>query len=65
MSQRCHSILLDQHGKRLAQIATLSYEFKNGHAIPEHFHPEDQFVFTSNGVMTVHTKQGIWVVPPL
>jgi AraC-like DNA-binding protein len=56
---------LDRHGKPSAQIATLSYEFKNGHAIPEHFHPEDQLVFASRGVMTVHTKQGIWVVPPL
>jgi AraC-like DNA-binding protein/quercetin dioxygenase-like cupin family protein len=65
MSQKCHSILLDRHGKPLAQIATLSYEFKNGYVIPEHSHPEDQLVFASNGVMSVHTKQGIWVVPPL
>ncbi len=65
MSQKCHSILQDKHGATLAQIATLSFEFKHGHVIPEHSHPEDQFVFASNGVMTVHTKQGIWVVPPL
>src|SRR5262249_47719166 len=29
------------------------------------FHPEDQLVFASQGVMTVRTKQGVWVVPPL
>lgn len=65
MSQKCHSILRDGHGKLSAQIATLSYEFKHGHVIPEHSHPEDQLVFASHGVMAVHTKQGIWVVPPL
>ncbi len=65
MSQKCHSILQSKQGATLAQIATLSFEFKHGHVIPEHSHPEDQFVFASNGVMTVHTKQGIWVVPPL
>ncbi|MFY9804904.1 MAG: helix-turn-helix transcriptional regulator [Candidatus Acidiferrales bacterium] len=33
--------------------------------IPEHSHPEDQLIFASHGVMTVRTRQGIWVVPPL
>ncbi len=33
--------------------------------IPEHSHPEDQLLFASKGVMTVRTKQGVWVVPPL
>jgi len=66
MSQKCHSsILLDKRGKSLAQVATLSYDFQNGHVIPEHSHPEDQLVFASSGVMTVYTRQGIWVVPPL
>src|SRR5271166_5075818 len=65
MSQRCQSVLLDKRGKPTAQVATLSYEFKSGHVIPEHYHPEDQFVFASTGVMTVHTRQGVWVVPPL
>jgi AraC-like DNA-binding protein/quercetin dioxygenase-like cupin family protein len=66
MSQKCHSILLDRNGRPCAQVATLSYEFRDpGHIIPEHFHPEDQLVFASKGVMTVRTKQGLWVVPPL
>jgi AraC-like DNA-binding protein len=47
-------------------MATLSYEFgAEGHTIPEHFHPEDQLVFASKGVMTVRTAHGIWVVPPM
>ena len=49
----------------MAQAATLSYDFPDGHRIEEHFHPEDQLVFASEGVMTVRTEQGIWVVPPL
>jgi AraC-like DNA-binding protein/quercetin dioxygenase-like cupin family protein len=65
MSQECHSLLLDKPGRPSAQVASLSYEFNHGHVIPEHSHPEDQLVFASSGVMTVQTKQGIWVVPPL
>ncbi len=66
MSQKCHSLLLDRKGRPSAQVATLSYEFRDpGHIIAEHFHPEDQLVFASKGVMTVRTQQGIWVVPPL
>jgi AraC-like DNA-binding protein len=33
--------------------------------IPEHFHPEDQLVFASRGVMTVKTRATLWVVPTL
>jgi AraC-like DNA-binding protein len=40
-------------------------ELKSGHVIPEHMHPEDQLLFASKGVMTVRTKQGVWVVPPM
>jgi AraC-like DNA-binding protein len=65
MSHRCHSILLDSRGRPKAQVATLAYEFDHGHVIPEHSHQEDQLVFASKGVMTVRTKHGIWVVPPL
>src|SRR6202045_5411110 len=65
MSQKCHSILRDRKGRPSAQVATLSYEFDGGHVVPEHFHPEDQLVFASKGVMTVRTRQGIWVVPPM
>lgn len=44
-------------------MTTLVYEFVHGHVIPEHFHPEDQLVYASLGVMTVRTSQGTWVVP--
>lgn len=45
-------------------MATLAYEFSHGHVIPDHFHPEDQLVYASRGVMTVQTFEGTWVVPP-
>jgi len=57
--------LLDRTGRPTAQLATLAHDFAGEHVIPEHFHPEDQLIFASKGVMTVRTKQGIWVVPPL
>jgi AraC-like DNA-binding protein len=44
-------------------VTTLTYDFVPGHAIPEHFHPEDQLVYACRGVMTVKTREGVWVVP--
>jgi AraC-like DNA-binding protein len=44
-------------------VTTLVYEFPHGYVIPEHFHPEDQLVYACQGVMTVRTAQGTWVVP--
>ena len=65
MSHRCQSILLGSNGRRVAEVASVSAELNDGHAIPEHSHPEDQLLFASAGVMTVNTEQGLWVVPPL
>jgi quercetin dioxygenase-like cupin family protein len=65
MSHKCQSLLMDRRGRQTAQLATLAHDFDADHVIPEHFHPEDQFIFDSKGVMTVRTKQGIWVVPPM
>jgi AraC-like DNA-binding protein len=65
MSEKCHSLLLNRRGKPLAQVATVSVDLEDGHVIAEHFHPEDQLIFASKGVMTVQTNEGIWVVPPL
>ena len=65
MSHKCQSILLAQNGRLLAEIASVSADFQASHVIPEHSHPEDQLLFASKGVMTLRTKQGVWVVPPL
>jgi len=64
MSEKCHSLLRNRRGRLIAQVASVSYDFQNAHTIPEHFHPEDQLIFASHGVMTLDTKQGLWVVPP-
>jgi len=64
MSERCHSILHDRKGLLLAQVASVSHDFENGCVVEEHFHPEHQLIFASQGVMTIHTPQSIWVVPP-
>ena len=65
MSEKCHSILYSRNGRLLSEIASVSADLPRGHVIPEHFHPEDQLLFASRGVMTLRTQEGIWVVPPL
>src|SRR6202795_157581 len=65
MSHRCQSILFAPNGQLLGEMASVSADLAHGHVIPEHSHPEDQLLFASSGVMTLHTKQGVWVVPPL
>src|SRR5579864_2657214 len=44
-------------------VTALAYDLGHGHAIPEHLHPEDQLVYACQGVMTVRTNAGTWVVP--
>lgn len=44
-------------------VTALAYELGHGHIIPEHLHPEDQLVYACQGVMTVRTNTGTWVVP--
>jgi len=38
-------------------------EYANGHVIKTHSHPWHQLVYASQGVMTVRTPEGAWVVP--
>src|SRR5712692_10825742 len=65
MSHRCQSILHGPNGRLFGELASVSADLAHGHVIPEHSHPEDQLLFASSGVMTLHTKQGVWVVPPM
>src|SRR4029077_1179415 len=65
MSHRCQSILHAANGRLLGELASVSADLVDGHSIMEHSHPEDQLLFASSGVMTLRTKQGVWVVPPL
>ncbi|SRR6266566_5050624 len=65
MSHKCQSILRGKNGRPMAEIASVSVDLPHGHVIPEHSHPEDQLLFASKGVMTLRTRQGVWVVPPM
>src|SRR6266403_847007 len=65
MSHECQSILHAPNGRLLCQMASVSADFAHGHMIAENSHPEDQLLFASSGVMTLRTKQGVWVVPPM
>ena len=65
MSHKCQSILRAPSGRLLAQVASVSADFADGHIIHEHSHPEHQLLFASQGVMTLRTRQELWVVPPL
>ena len=65
MSRTRHSFLFDDSGRRVAEMAGGSWDFAHGHSLPRHSHIEDQLLFASEGVMTVETSEGVWVVPPL
>jgi len=65
MSQARHTFLFGEDGRRMAEMAGGSWDFSHGHVIPRHSHLEDQLLFASEGVMTVETSEGVWVVPPL
>jgi AraC-like DNA-binding protein len=65
MSQKrqTSNAVFDRIGHRRAEITTLTHDYAAGHVIALHFHEADQLVYASRGVMTVRTKDGIWVVP--
>ena len=45
-------------------IRTFAFGHSAGYTIPSHSHEWSQLIYASAGVMTVHTAQGSWVVPP-
>jgi AraC-like DNA-binding protein len=45
-------------------IRSLAAGYSPGYLIPPHSHDWDQLLYASEGVMTIHTSQGSWVVPP-
>lgn len=44
-------------------MRSLAYEYESGHAIVPHTHDWHQLVYATEGVMTVRTQDGTWVVP--
>ncbi|HYM33468.1 MAG TPA: AraC family ligand binding domain-containing protein, partial [Candidatus Cybelea sp.] len=45
-------------------VAAMAKEFPDGHLIARHRHKRAQLLFATEGVMTVTTPDGSWVVPP-
>ena len=64
MPRKRQRAIHDPRGRGAAQVTTLSWEYADGHHVPEHFHDDDQVVYAVRGVMTVRTPDGLWVVPP-
>ena len=48
-----------------APVVGLGHRYPDGAKIPRHRHAVAQLVYAISGVMTVTTKDGAWVVPPL
>jgi len=63
MSQKRQAAIFDRVRDRRSQITTLTHDYPAGQVIPLHFHDRDQLVYASQGVMTVRTGEGTWVVP--
>ncbi len=45
-------------------IAAMAKDYPDGWVQPRHSHRRAQLVYASSGVMTIHTPQGVWTVPP-
>lgn len=52
---------LDEDG---IAVRSLALRFPSGHVVESHAHPWGQLVYATEGVMTVTTPVGDWVVPP-
>lgn len=65
MSQIRQHAVFDRKGCPRADVLTLTRDYPTGHVISPHFHDRDQLVYASQGVMTVRTRRGTWIVPPL
>lgn len=63
MSERRQRAVLDRRGRAAAEMTALLHDYARGHVVPWHFHEWDQVVYASQGVMTVQTWEGMWVVP--
>ena len=63
MSKKRQVAIFDRLADQNSRIVTHTHNYSSGHKIPLHFHDRDQLVYASSGVMTVHTRDGTWVVP--
>lgn len=65
MLRKRHGAKFDPRSRRHCPVTTLTCDYTPGFRIDPHFHDQNQLVYASQGVMTVQTEGGTWVVPPL
>lgn len=65
MSKTRHPAIFDRRRRRHHPIVALSHDYSPGHRVPPHFHEQHQVVYASEGVMTIETEDGAWVVPSM
>jgi AraC-like DNA-binding protein/quercetin dioxygenase-like cupin family protein len=53
------------HGDESQPVSAVGADFPAGEVLPRHRHRRAQLVYAVEGVMTVETDAGLWVVPPL
>ena len=63
MSKKRQLTRLDSVGAPGALITTFRHDYPDGFLFGEHYHDRDQIVYACQGVMTVETSQGMWVLP--
>jgi AraC-like DNA-binding protein len=63
MSKKRHPTRFDRVGAPGALITTFRQDYPDGFLFDEHYHDRDQIIFACQGVMTVETPQGTWVLP--
>jgi AraC-like DNA-binding protein/quercetin dioxygenase-like cupin family protein len=52
-------------GDESLAVSAVAADFADGQRLPKHRHRRAQLVYAVEGVMTVKTDTGLWVVPPL
>jgi AraC-like DNA-binding protein/quercetin dioxygenase-like cupin family protein len=52
-------------GDEKRDVSGIAADFAHGHVLARHRHRRAQLVYAIEGVMTVQTSSGLWVVPPL
>lgn len=63
MSKKRQLAQFDPVGAPGALITTFRHDYPDGFVYGEHYHDRDQIIFACQGVMTVETSEGKWVLP--
>ncbi|MFI5094569.1 MAG: AraC family transcriptional regulator [Candidatus Acidiferrales bacterium] len=63
MSKKRQLTRFDPVGAPGALITTFRHDYPDGFVFGEHYHDSDQIIYGCQGVMTVETSRGMWVLP--